>query len=260
MDGLIKVIDVMKIYGKQDSLKGVTFSIEKGEVFGLIGPNGAGKSTLLSIMATILKPTSGTVLIEGQDVMKQYKAIRENLGFVPQDLALWPELTVAENMKFWSKLTYPKAKKEELLSICERVGLKDKWKQKVSTLSGGMKRKLNIAVALIHEPSVLIMDEPTVGIDIQSKREINRYIQSLAAEGKTIVYTTHDAGEILRMCDRIGILNQGDLKFIGTIDEAMNRANPSQDSLSLEDVLCTIGEWEGPVKQNIEKKKAAPVG
>ncbi|WP_243297695.1 ABC transporter ATP-binding protein [Bacillus litorisediminis] len=239
VNGLINVQDVKKKYGKHESLKGISFSIEKGEVFGLIGPNGAGKSTLLSIMATILQPTAGTIIIDGKDVKKQAKDIRRRLGFVPQDLALWPELTVEENMIFWSKLTNPKVDKSELLGHCEQVGLKEKWKTKVSALSGGMKRKLNIAVALIHQPSIIIMDEPTVGIDIQSKRDINHYIQHLAKAGKTIVYTTHDAGEILRMCDRIGILNQGELKFIGTISQAMEKA----DSESLEDVLCTIGEW-----------------
>ena len=236
---MINVQEVKKRYGKHESLKGISFTIEKGEVFGLIGPNGAGKSTLLSIMATILQPTAGTILIDGKDVQKQAKDIRRKLGFVPQDLALWPELTVEENMIFWSKLTHPKADQKELFALCEQVGLAEKWKVKVSALSGGMKRKLNIAVALIHQPSVIIMDEPTVGIDIQSKRDINHYIQALAKAGKTIVYTTHDAGEILRMCDRIGILNQGELKFIGTIEQAMERA----DSESLEDVLCTIGEW-----------------
>ncbi|WP_343796585.1 ABC transporter ATP-binding protein [Bacillus carboniphilus] len=255
MDELIEIQEVRKKYGKHESLRGLTFSIGRGEVFGLIGPNGAGKSTLLSIMATILQPTSGSILVDGKNVRKQAKDIRKQLGYVPQDLALWPELTVAENMKFWSKLTNPKAKKSYLLALCEQVGLKDRWRHKVSTLSGGMKRKLNIAVSLIHEPDVLIMDEPTVGIDIQSKREINRYIQSLAAQGKTIVYTTHDAGEILRMCNRIGILNQGELKFIGTIDEAMQRAD---HAMSLEDVLCTIGEWESkPVGKGKRKEEAA---
>lgn len=217
---MIKIRNVNKFYGKTKSLSDITLDIVQGEVFGLLGPNGAGKSTLLSILATIVTPSSGTVRIADLDMKKQGRQIRKQIGYVPQEIALWEDLTVRENMLFWSRFVKKKADKDQLMELCETVQLQNKWQHKVSELSGGMKRKLNIAIALIHDPAILLMDEPTVGIDLESKVEINGYIKKLAQKGKTIVYTTHDISEIIRLCDRIGVLKQGALEFNGTLEQA----------------------------------------
>ncbi|RPK12891.1 ABC transporter ATP-binding protein [Priestia endophytica] len=221
---IIVIKDVYKKYKGRMALKGVSLSIRKGEIFGLLGPNGAGKSTLLSLLATIVPPSKGVITVQGLDLRKHKKKVREQIGYVPQDLALWEEFTVKDNLKFWSKLSKRRKSKEELYKLCEKIGLGDRWNDRVENLSGGMKRKLNICIALIHEPSILIMDEPTVGIDIQSKFEINRYVKELAAEGTTIIYTTHDMSEITTICHRMGVLKEGRMDFIGTIEEAKHNA------------------------------------
>lgn len=220
---MIVIDKVTKFYGKKRSLHNVCLTINKGEIMGLIGPNGAGKSTLLALLATLSSPKSGKIRIKGYELPKQKKQVRELIGYVPQDVALWNHLTVKENMAFWSGLASRKVSTEQLMELCEKVQLLDQWNEKVATLSGGMKRKLNIAVALIQDPEILLMDEPTVGIDLQSKLEINQFIKELAAQGKTIVYATHDLNEILYLCTRITVLNHGVLEFAGTISEARDK-------------------------------------
>ena len=217
---MITISRISKQFGKKAILQDISLEIKKGEVFGLLGPNGAGKSTLLSILATISQPSTGSVTVKQLDLVKQKKQARQLIGYVPQDISLWEDMTVKENLFFWSKFTKGKVSNKKLFEICQTVHLEEKWTEKVSKLSGGMKRKLNIAVALIHDPDVLLMDEPTVGIDLQSKLEINQYIKKLSEQGKTIVYTTHDMSEILFLCDRIGVLKQGKIHFIGTINDA----------------------------------------
>ncbi len=222
---MITIDQVHHNYGKKKILQGVSLQINAGEIFGLLGPNGAGKSTLLSILTTTVKPSKGTVMMKGLDIHKQTKQVRQMIGYVPQDIALWDELTVKENLKFWSKFLKTKVSVARMLEACEEVKLQDKWNEKVSKLSGGMKRKLNIAVALMHDPDILLMDEPTVGIDLQSKLEINEYMKSLAAAGKAIVYTTHDMSEIKTICKRIGVLKKGSIEFTGNLEEAKSYLN-----------------------------------
>ncbi|MFT4414736.1 ABC transporter ATP-binding protein [Fredinandcohnia humi] len=221
---MIQIENISKRYGKKMSLQNVSMTIEKGEIYGLLGSNGAGKSTLLSILATISEPTSGEITIDGLSLRKKKKQIRDRIGYVPQDIALWEDQTVKENMVLWSKFAKQHVSDKQLYDICQMVQLGEKWHEKVSSLSGGMKRKLNIAVALIHNPDILLMDEPTVGIDIQSKLEINHYIRQLAQQGKTIIYTTHDMSEILFLCEKVGILKEGVLQFSGTLEQARKKA------------------------------------
>ncbi|MGD7007229.1 ABC transporter ATP-binding protein [Metabacillus sp. 84] len=217
---MIDIQNVSKSYGKKQPLKEIALSIPKGEVFGLLGRNGAGKSTLLSILATIAAPDSGTAYINGMDSWKKKRKVRQAIGYIPQDIALWEQHTVKENMIAFSRLSGAKASTEQLKKLCEEVQLEGHWNEKVRKLSGGMKRKLNIAAALIHDPDVLLMDEPTVGIDLQSKLEINRLVKTLADRGKTIVYTTHDLNEIMTLFDRIGVLSSGTFSFIGNAKSA----------------------------------------
>jgi len=192
-----------KSYGKKLILNDISFSIAKGEIIGLVGENGAGKSTLLSILATTLKPSKGTVALNGEPYQKNKTKIRKQIGFVPQEIAVWEEFTVEENMIFFEKLSWKRKNKEQLRQLCLDMKL-EKWKEPVKTLSGGMKRKLNLAISLIHNPLVLLLDEPTVGIDLKSRKEIGNYLLEHAInKEKIIVYTTHDMDEINHLCDRV---------------------------------------------------------
>ena len=233
---LIEILNISKRIGKKQLLDDVSLSIHKGEIFGLLGANGAGKSTLVSILATVKEPSAGTFSIKGWKSDKELKKIRENIGFVPQEIALWEDLTVYDNMRFWSNFTNKAVTKERIKELCMAVRLPDRWDMKVSDLSGGMKRKLNIAVSLLHDPDVLLMDEPTVGIDIQSKLEINAYMRELAGAGKTIIYITHDVSEIMNLCDRIGVLRKGKVIYAGTIEEAAK----SRQGREIEQVLYEL--------------------
>lgn len=221
---MIVIEEVSKSYSNKKSLQNVSLTINKGQILGLIGPNGAGKSTLLKILATISAPNDGKISMNGFELPQQQKQVREMIGYVPQDVALWEHLTVKENMVLWSKLAKQKTSVDVLIELCKKVQLHEKWNEKVSTLSGGMKRKLNIAVALIHNPPIILMDEPTVGIDIQSKLEINHFIAELAKQGKTIIFSTHDMNEILYLCTCIAALKNGILHFTGTMAEARKQA------------------------------------
>lgn len=220
---MIRVEGLTKAYRKKRVLTDICLHIGKGEILGLIGPNGAGKSTLLSILATIKKPTAGTISICGRSMDKHKKEIRQLIGYVPQDVTLLNDLSVKENLIFWSKFSKEAISETYLIQLCKTVNLSEQWDKKVANLSGGMKRKLNILIALIHNPPILLMDEPTVGIDIQSKMEINQYLRQLALEGKTIVYITHDMNEILHTCDRIAVMKSGKIEFIGSIAAAKQR-------------------------------------
>lgn len=207
---MLEVRSLSKSYGKKKVLENFNLSASKGEVIGLVGENGAGKSTLLKILATLLKEDSGQVLLNDRDYKKHYRSLRQYIAYVPQELALWEDLTVLENMKFFENLSKTRRSKEELKSILEAVQLKQDDKR-VNQLSGGMKRKLNLAVSLINEPKLLLLDEPTAGIDLKSRIEIGDFLKNLAQEQKVlIIYTSHDMNEIEQICDRVVIIGQDD--------------------------------------------------
>lgn len=198
---MLEVSNVSKSFGKHQVFQDVSFSVNSGEIIGLVGENGAGKSTLLKILATIDHPDSGSINLNDKKYVKDTKAIRKNLGFVPQDIAVWDYFTVKENMLFFEKLGWIKKSKSALQQLCLDLKL-DKWEEKVNTLSGGMKRKLNLAISLIQEPALLLLDEPTVGIDLKSKKEIGNYLKNLAQNKQTtIIYISHDMDEINHLCD-----------------------------------------------------------
>jgi ABC-2 type transport system ATP-binding protein len=218
---LIKVSSLKKSFGPVTALRGISFQIEKGEFYGLLGPNGAGKSTTINIISTLLKPDEGSVHINGTDLYRDPQACKKMIGVVPQEIALYNELSALENLRFWGSLydvpaDVLKKKSEELISF---LGLGDRKNDKVKTYSGGMKRRINIACALLHEPSVLFMDEPTVGVDPQSRNLIFEVVEELHKRGMTIIYTTHYMEEAQRMCDRIGIIDNGLIVAQGTLDE-----------------------------------------
>lgn len=200
---MLKIDSVTKNYDNKHVLHHLSFTVQPGEIIGLVGENGAGKSTLLRLLATIDKPNSGTISLHDLSFDKNRNAIRKSIGYVPQDIAIWEELTVKENMQFFEKLSFKSKSLTELRDLCVEMSL-HKWDEPVKALSGGMKRKLNIAITLIHDPEVILLDEPTVGIDLKSKKEIGSYLLRQAKEkNRMIVYTSHDMDEIKELCDRV---------------------------------------------------------
>jgi len=218
---MIDVSNLKKSFDTIDALKGISFNIPQGECYGLLGPNGAGKTTTISIMSTLIEPNEGEVSIAGYDLKKNPLECKKNIGVVTQEIALYNELSAYDNLLFWGGLYHiPKpeltARIDEIVNL---LGLADRKNDKVKTYSGGMKRRINIASALLHRPKVLFMDEPTVGIDPQSRNLIFEVIEKLHNEGMTIVYTTHYMEEAERLCDRIGIIDNGEIIAHGTLDE-----------------------------------------
>ncbi|MDY0408627.1 ABC transporter ATP-binding protein [Virgibacillus soli] len=200
---MLKVSQITKRYRKKTVLENIDFTLQSGDIVGLVGENGAGKSTLLKILATLEKPTVGTVTLHDKSYIKDRREIRKQIGFVPQDIAIWEEFTVAENMRYFEKLSWKNKTDTQLQKICTDMNLFE-WNTPVKVLSGGMKRKLNMAISFIHDPSLLLLDEPTVGIDLKSKKEINQYLLHQAKHlGKMIIYTSHDMDEIVHLCDRV---------------------------------------------------------
>ncbi len=220
-NGMITIKDLRKTYDGFEALKGVSFSIREGEFYGLLGPNGAGKTTTISIMSSILKPDSGEVLLNGKNIYTHSDESKRIMGVVPQEIALYNELTAYENLTFWGGLyaVTPSELKARIDEVLKLFGLYERRNDKVTAYSGGMKRRINIAAALLHRPRILFMDEPTVGIDPQSRNLIFEVIEKLHNEGMTIVYTTHYMEEAERFCDRIGIIDNGQIIAEGTLDE-----------------------------------------
>ena len=197
-----------KKYGEKTVFEDLELSAEAGEIIGLVGENGAGKSTLLKILATLSLPSSGEISLMNQTYRKNEKKLREYIAYVPQDIALFEELTVMENMKFFQKLSRKKVSKEDLKALLSSVNLQAD-QVKVSNLSGGMKRKLNLAVSLISDPKLLLLDEPTAGIDLRSRIEIGAFLKKLALEKNIlIIYTSHDMNEIEQVCSRVVIIGE----------------------------------------------------
>jgi len=200
---MLELKEVAKSYGKNEVLSSINFKVEQGKIIGLVGENGAGKSTLLNIIATLNKPSRGTISYNNLNYHKNIKKIRKKIGYVPQEIAVWEHLSVRENMLFFEQLSWKRQSEEDLRKLCTEMNLM-KWTEKVSTLSGGMKRKLNLAISLIHEPELLLLDEPTVGIDLRSKKEIATYLKELVIDKQLImIYISHDMDEIKQLCDKI---------------------------------------------------------
>lgn len=216
---MIKVSDLHKSYGEIMALAGISFEISKGEVFGLLGPNGAGKSTAINIIVGVLSPDRRQVFIDGlKDPTRS--EVRQKIGNAPQSLALYEELTARENLEFFGRMYGLSGKElsDRVDAALEFSVLVDRQKGKVGTFSGGMKRRLNMAAALVHDPPVLLFDEPTVGVDPQSRNMIFDSIEKLKAEGRTIVYTTHYMEEAERLCDRVAIVDHGKILALDTVD------------------------------------------
>ena len=212
-------------FGERIAVDDVSFSIAPGETYGLLGPNGAGKTTTISMLCGVLQPDAGTVEVSGRPVSPQHPEARSAIGYVPQDLALYPDLTARENLQFFGRLQGLRGRRldERTEAVLDVVGLVDRADDRIESYSGGMKRRANIAVGLLHEPQLLVLDEPTVGVDPQSRTAILDAVDTLGGEGLAVLYTTHYMEEAARLCDRIGIIDEGRLVTEGTRRELIAR-------------------------------------
>jgi len=227
----VQVTDLVKHFGKHEAVKGVSFTIGRGEIFGLLGPNGAGKSTTINMMCGYLTPTSGDTLIDGVSVAKEPLRVKRMLGVVPQEIALYKDLTSLENLEFFGQLygMSPNERRERTAEVLQFVGLYDRRKEPIKNFSGGMQRRINMAVAMIHQPQFLMMDEPTVGVDPQSRENIFDTIEKVRDSGTTILYTTHYMEEAERLCNHIAIMDDGQIIAMGTLEQLLALRDQSRE-------------------------------
>jgi ABC-2 type transport system ATP-binding protein len=242
MPPILAVKNLVKKYGDFTAVKGISFDIQEGEIFSLLGPNGAGKTTTILMLSTLYTPTSGEAIIGGYSVTKEPMAVRNLIGVVPQELALYDDLTARENLVFWGQMygLAGKTLKTRVDEVLEQIGLTDRAKKRVKTYSGGMKRRVNIGVGLLHKPRLLFMDEPTVGIDPQSRRAILDSVKDLNKQGMTVLYTTHYMEEAAELSDRVGIIDHGELIALGTQAELTKQVG------QMETLILHVGENDDP--------------
>jgi ABC-2 type transport system ATP-binding protein len=214
----VEAQDLRKYFGDFKAVQGVSFKAQSGEVLSLLGPNGAGKSTTISMLSGLIPPTGGDACIMGHSIRQEPEAAKASLGVVPQDIALYPDLSARENLDFWGKMygLRGEALKRRVDEVLHVIGLADRQKDRVGKFSGGMKRRVNIGVALLHKPAVVIMDEPTVGIDPQSRRHILDNVKELNRDGMTVLYTTHYMEEAAELSHHIAIVDAGKVIASGT--------------------------------------------
>jgi len=218
---------VTKSFGDVIAVDKMSLSVEEGEIFGLLGPNGAGKSTAINMITGLLSIDNGSISVAGHDVRKEKMKTKGNIGIVPQDIAIYEDLTSLENVKFFASLYGLRGKELEsaALEALEFTGLSDKVKSFPKSFSGGMKRRLNIACAIAHKPKLIIMDEPTVGIDPQSRNHILQSVKRLNEQGSTVIYTSHYMEEVEEICSRIAIMDHGKVIALGTCEELVDLVN-----------------------------------
>jgi ABC-2 type transport system ATP-binding protein len=236
---VIRAERLTKKFGDKTAVDGISFQVEAGEIYGLLGPNGAGKTTTLSMISGLLAPDSGSVTFDGIDLASDPIRFKQRLGVVPQDVALYEELTAIENVRFWGSLygLSGKTLAEAAARALERVGLTGRARDAVKTYSGGMKRRLNLALGLVHSPTAVLLDEATAGIDPQARASILGVVRGIADAGTAVIYTTHYLEEAEQLCDRIAIVDHGRVLAEGTLDELKGR-------LGEEDVVTLWGRFE----------------
>jgi ABC-2 type transport system ATP-binding protein len=249
---MLQVKNLVKRFGEKEAVRSISFEVERGESYGLLGPNGAGKSTTISMICGLLTPNEGEITVGGIDALKNTTAAKQVMGVVPQDIALYPTLSARENLVFWGEMYGLKGKelRSRVDEALEIVSLSDRQKDRINTYSGGMKRRINIAASLLHRPQLLIMDEPTVGIDPQSRNNILETVRTLNTEKQmTVVYTSHYMEEVEFLCNRVGIIDHGRLIAQGTLDEVRRLAG-EETSIKL--------KMQSPTEQMAASLQAIP--
>jgi len=238
---IIEIQDLTKTFknATEPAVKGISFSIYRNEIFGLLGPNGAGKTTTISILCGLFPPSGGKVLIDGKSLHNQLFSIKQIIGIVPQDIALYPTLSARENLDFYGHMYGLKGKdlKQKINEWLEKLGLTDAANRQVSTYSGGMKRRVNLIAGVLHNPKILFLDEPTVGVDVHSRNVIIEHLKEINASGTTIIYTSHHMDEAENFCTRVSIIDHGKILTQGTPDELI--AN-NAGATNLENVFLNL--------------------
>jgi len=254
MKDVIIVKNLKKNYIGRQAVKGISFEVHKGEVLGLLGPNGAGKSTTINILANVLSYDGGTIEVLGHDLSRETKAIKKEMGIIPQDLAIYEELSAEENVRFFASIYNIKGKEldKNVKKALESVELYDRRNDKPKTFSGGMKRRLNIACGIAHNPQIIIMDEPTVGIDPQSRNHILEFIKTLKAKGITVIYSTHYMEEIEAVADRMIVMNEGKIIAEGTKEDLLKKVN---NDVTYTFVLTNLDKLDENLILNLDKVK-----
>lgn len=241
MSTIIEIQNVSKTYKGSDriALNNLTLQVKAGEIFGLLGPNGAGKTTLISILCGLIKPSSGSFSIDGLTYQKNSRKIRQIIGVVPQEYALYPTLTAYENLLYFGTMLglHKKEIKDKIIDNLTKVGLADFAHKKVGTFSGGMKRRINLIAGLLHNPKVLFLDEPTVGVDVQSKKVIIQHLIELNKSGTTIIYTSHHLSEAENFCSNVAIVDNGTIITQGTPKTLIEN---TENATRLEDVFISL--------------------
>src|SRR6056297_94661 len=248
---MLEIMNLKKHFNKTKAVDDITFKVEKGEILGLLGPNGAGKSTTISVISTLLKADNGKILYKGVNIEKNPKQIQSELGFVPQEIALYPSLSGYDNLKFWGRIYGLKGDKlkEKIKEVSQIIGIDKRLKDRVEEYSGGMKRRLNIGSALLHNPEIIILDEPTVGIDPQSRKHILDSVKEINKKGSTVIYTSHYMEEVEYLCDKICIMDEGKIIAQGTKEDLIQ-------SISAEEKI--ILQVENISRKMIEEIKKIP--
>ena len=223
----------------EPAVDGISFSITRNEIFGLLGPNGAGKTTTISILCGLFPPSSGKVLIDGKNLHTELSSIKNMIGIVPQDIALYPTLSARENLAFYGSMygLHGKDLKGKIEIWLQKLGLIDASKRQVSTYSGGMKRRVNLIAGVLHNPKILFLDEPTVGVDVQSRNVIIDHLKEINAAGTTIIYTSHHMEEAEHFCTKVSIIDHGKILIQGTPEELIRN---NAGSTNLENVFLNL--------------------
>lgn len=238
---ILKVSNLVKLYrgAAIPAVNGLAFTVRKGEIYGLLGPNGAGKTTVISIICTLLRPSSGTVTLCGHDVVNNPAAVRPLFGLAPQELALYPSLTARENLRYFGRLygLTGRALSDRISHCLALVGLSDSADTRIDTYSGGMKRRANLAAAILHTPQLLVLDEPTVGIDAQSRNMLLENLKGLRDAGMTIIYTTHYMEEAQQLCSRVAVMDRGSIIATGSPEDLISETD---GCANLEDVFLHL--------------------